>query len=416
MRLTRRSFLQAGLLAYAAPAIGQVARPRIIVIGGGFAGAMVARLLAQRGMDVALIEPSQTYMACPLSNAVLGGFRALSEQAFSYSGLNAAGVAHYRTKADAVDVDKRLVILSDATRLTYDRLIMAPGIDMNFESLPGYNEAASAIMPHAWKAGAQTQLLRDQLSAMRDGGTVAMVIPANPYRCPPGPYERASLIAWYLKQHKPKSKLVLFDAKDSFSKQKLFQSAWDHFYPGMIEWVPLSKGGKVIEVKPQDRELITEFGRHQVDVANIIPPQRAGAIAMAAGITDRSGWCPVHADRFQSTLAPSLYVIGDAAMMGAMPKSAFSGHMQAHACAAMIHADLKGEAPPAYKLINACYSLITPDYGISVSGVYRPQNGRLMEVEGAGGVSAQDAPAEARTIEARYAFDWFNHVTGQTYG
>lgn len=415
MSWSRRAVLQASLAALATPALAQ-ARPRVIVIGGGFAGAMAARSLTRRGIATTLIEPNTTYTACPLSNAVLGGFRAMDRQIFSYERVAASGVTIVSQAAQAIDPSSRIVTLAYGQRLSYDRLVMAPGIDFRFDALPGYSPAAAEIMPHAWKAGAQTLLLRQQLQAMPDGGRVIMAIPANPYRCPPGPYERASLIAHYLKTQKPKSKLILLDAKDSFSKQKLFQAAWERFYPGLIEWVPLSKGGKVTEVDAATKTLITEFGREQADVANVIPPQSAGAIAQRTGLADRSLWCPVRPDTFESTLVQNIHVIGDAAIMGAMPKSAFSAHVQAEACAAQIALLLAGQSPQSLKLINTCYSLVTPDYGISVAGVYQARDGRLVDVEGAGGTSAADAADDDRAREAAYAVDWFNRVTRQTYG
>ena len=421
MILSRRRVLQAGVAGLALPSLAlpslvRAAAARVVVIGGGFAGAMAARSLAAHGLDVKLLEPNATYTACPLSNAVIGGFRPMEAQNFSYQRLAASGVRVVAQAAQAVDPVKREVVLSDGERLPYEKLVIAPGIDLRFDALPGYDEQAAAIMPHAWKAGSQTLLLRQQLEAMPDGGLVGMVIPANPYRCPPGPYERASLIAHYLKARKPKSKLILFDAKDSFSKQKLFQAAWERLYPGLIEWVPLSQGGKVVDVIPSERVIVTEFGRHKVDVGNVIPPQRAGAIAQSSGLADRTGWCPVRATNFESTLLPNAYVIGDAAIMGTMPKSAFAAHVQAMACAAAITANLQGEPLSPFKLINACYSLISPDEAISVTGVYQARNDRLVDVEGAGGVSASDLSADGRAMEARYAEDWFNRVTWQTYG
>lgn len=415
MSLSRRGLLQMGAALVAAPATAQAARQRVIVIGGGFAGAMAARALATRGLETLLIEPNHIYTACPLSNAVIGGFRSINDQRFGYAQFAAAGVQWIAQTASAIDPSKKEVALTDGTRLTYDRLVVAPGIDLRFDALPGYSAEAAEIMPHAWKAGAQTLLLRQQLEALADGGRIGMVIPANPYRCPPGPYERASLIAHYIKTHKPRAKLLLLDAKDSFSKQKLFQAAWERLYPGLIEWVPLSKGGKVTEVDPATRTLITEFGRERVDVANVIPPQRAGHIAQQAGLADRTGWCPVHPETFESTLIPHIHVIGDAAIMGAMPKSAFAAHVQANNCASQIAALLQGREAPRAKLINACYSLITPDEGISVTGVYQPRDGRLVEVEGSGGVSAAEASPQDRALEARYALDWFSLITRQTY-
>lgn len=416
MILSRRRVLQVGLAGLAFPSLARAATPRIVVVGGGFAGAMAARTLAARGFDVKLIEPNATYTACPMSNAVIGGFRPMDAQYFSYRRLVASGVRVVTQTAQGIDPAKREVILSDGVRLPYEKLVIAPGIDLRFDALPGYDEQAAGIMPHAWKAGPQTLLLRQQLEAMPDGGLIGMVIPAAPYRCPPGPYERASLIAHYLKTRKPKSKLILFDAKDSFSKQKLFQAAWERLYPGLIEWVPLSQGGKVIEVIPSERVIVTEFGRQKVDVGNVIPPQWAGAVVQSAGLADRSGWCPVRATTFESTLMSNAYVIGDAAIMGTMPKSAFAAHVQAIACAAAIDASLQSEGLPPFKLINACYSLISPDEAISVTGVYQARNDRLVDVEGSGGVSAADLSADGRAMEARYAEDWFNRVTWQTYG
>lgn len=415
MNLSRRALLQSGLATLAAPALAQ-ARPHVVVVGGGFGGAMAARALVAHGIDATLIEPNAIYTACPLSNAVIGGLRSIDAQRFGYDKVAAAGVKRVAHLAQDIDASKRSVLLADGTRLSYDRLIVAPGIDLRFDALPGYSEAASAIMPHAWKAGPQTLLLRQQLEAMPDGGRVVMAIPANPYRCPPGPYERASLIAHYLKTNKPKSKLLLLDAKDSFSKQKLFQSAWDRFYPGLIQWVPLSQGGKLVEVDPVKMEFVTEFGREKADVGNVIPPQRAAIFAQKAGLADRTGWCPVDPVTFESVLIPGVHVIGDAAIMGTMPKSAFSAHVQAQNCVAQMALLLKGSAPQPNKLINTCYSLVTPDYGISVSGVYQVRDGKLADVEGAGGVSAADAPDSDRAAEARYAEAWFDGVTRQTYG
>jgi hypothetical protein len=270
-------------------------------------------------------------------------------------------------------------------------------------------------MPHAWKAGEQTLLLRRQLEAMEDGGTVLMAAPGNPFRCPPGPYERASLIAYYLKTRKPRSKLIILDAKDTFSKQRLFQNAWAALYPN-LEWVSLSKGGKVTAVEVGAMTLVTDFGRHRADVANVIPPQKAAAIAEAAGVTDRSGWCPIDPSTFESRLQPGMHVIGDAAIAGGMPKSAFAANAQAKVCAAAVVALLAGGRAPEPKLANTCYSLVAPDYAISVAGVYRPADGQLKDVEGAGGVSAADAPASIRAEEARLAHGWFNTIAAEVFG
>jgi NADPH-dependent 2,4-dienoyl-CoA reductase/sulfur reductase-like enzyme len=390
---------------------------RVVVVGGGFAGATCARVLKklEPRLDVSLVEPNATFTACPFSNGVVAGLRELRQQQFGYDAVKREGVTLAQTSATAVDAATRSVTLGDGGRLAYDRLVLAPGIDLNWTGLPGYDEAAAEKMPHAWKAGPQTQLLRRQLEAMEDGGLVVMSAPANPFRCPPGPYERASLIAHYLKTKKPKSKLLLLDAKDAFSKQRLFQNAWAQLYPGLIEWVPLSQGGKVTSVDPSSMTFVTDFARHKAAVGNVIPPQRAAAIAARAGVANQAGWCPVEPVSFESTLQPGIHVLGDAAIMGAMPKSAFAANAQAKVCAAAIVAKLAGRPPAEPRLVNTCYSLVAPDYGISIAGVYRPDKGQLADIPGAGGVSPLDADAAFRTQEALYAEGWFRTITSEVF-
>ncbi|MFO1147367.1 MAG: FCSD flavin-binding domain-containing protein [Alsobacter sp.] len=405
-----------GLAALAAPAVLAQAGPPVVVIGGGFGGATAARELRRGGLSVTLVEPEPAYVACPGSNEVLAGMRPLEAQRFGLDALAREGVRVVAQRATALDATARRVTLGDGSVLSYDRLVLSPGIDLRFGALPGYDEAAVELMPHAWKAGSQTTLLRDRLRALDDGGVVAIVAPANPYRCPPGPYERASLIAWWLKANKPRAKLLILDAKDTFSKQKLFQQAWAALYPGLVEWVGLSGGGKVTEVRPGEGTLVTEFDTHRVALANVIPPQQAARIARDGGAADRTGWCPVDPVTFESKLLPGVHVIGDAAIMGGMPKSAFSANAQAKVCAAAVAALLRGGAPASPRLINTCYSLVAPDYGISVAGVYRPANGVLADVEGAGGTSPLDAPRSQREQEARYAEAWFRTITAEVYG
>lgn len=422
MRTGRRAFLALGLSAAAAAlrprrAAGQ-GSARVVVVGGGFAGASVARALRQADPRVAvtLVEASPTFTACPLSNAVIGGLRELSAQQFTYERVAADGIAVVHAAATAVDPAARSLTLAGGARLSWDRLVLAPGIDIRWGALPGYDEAAAAQMPHAWRAGAETLLLRQQLEAMPDGGLVVIAAPANPFRCPPGPYERASLIAHYLKARKPRSKLLVLDAKDAFSKQRLFLAAWSELYPGLLEWVPLSRGGQVTAVEAATRTLVTDFGRHRAAVANVIPPQRAGRIAEVAGVADRSGWCPIDPATFESRLQPGIHVIGDAAIAGAMPKSAFAANAQAKVCAAAVARLLNGATPAVPKLINTCYSLIAPDYGISVAGVYAPAGGQLAEVPGSGGVSPAEAPRATRAAEAALAEAWFRTITAEAFG
>ena len=420
--ISRRDLLTtAAAVASAAlpiPAISQGSAGRVVVVGGGFAGTTCARFIRRIDprITVTLVEGSPVFIACPLSNAVIAGLRDLQAQQFGLDKVADDGVVLARAPAIGIDAQARFVALTNNARVSYDRLVLAPGIDLRWDALPGYSEAASERMPHAWKAGEQTLLLRRQLEAMEDGGTVFISAPANPFRCPPGPYERASLIAYYLKTKKPKSKLILLDAKDAFSKQRLFQNAWKELYPGMLEWVPLSAGGKVTSVDAADMTLVTEFGKHKATVANVIPPQKAGRIAETAGAADRSGWCPVDPVTFESRQQPNIHVIGDAAIMGAMPKSAFAANAQAKVCAAAVAKLLGGSSPDQAKLINTCYSLVAPDYGISIAGVYQAADGQLKEVEGSGGVSPIDAPSTTRALEARLADGWFKTITEEVFG
>jgi len=369
-------------------------------------------------LAVAMVEvnPTRVFIACPFSNEVVVGLRELEAQQFRYDKLASKGIALNFSGAKSVDPQTRTVTLGDTAKLAYDRLVLAPGIDFRWDALPGYSEAAAKNMPHAWKAGPQTLLLRHQLEAMRDGGVVVIAVPANPYRCPPGPYERASLIAHYLKTKKPKSKLLILDAKDTFSKQKLFQKGWAALYPDLIEWVALSAGGKVTAVDATAMILTTDFATHKADVANVIPAQKAGQVAELTGVADRTGWCPIDPVSFASTLQPNIHVIGDAAIAGAMPKSAFAANAQAKVCAAAVAALLAGGTPLPPKLINTCYSLVSPDYGISIAGVYHPVDGKLVDVEGAGGTSPLDASAEIRAFEASLAAEWFRTITGEVFG
>ena len=419
--LSRREFCGAAVgaaaLAFPRPSFAQAAA-RIVVVGGGFGGASCARALKQIDpkLQVTLVEPNRTFTACPFSNTVIAGLRSIEAQQFTYDKIAADGVTVIAQAATKIDPQARTAGLADGTSLAYDRLVLAPGIDLRFDALPGYDEAAAAKMPHAWKAGEQTLLLRKQLEAMDDGGLVVIAVPANPYRCPPGPYERACLIAYYLKTKKPRSKLLILDAKDTFSKQRLFQNAWKELYPGLVEWISLSQGGKVNAVDSSTNTLITDFGNHTAQVANVIPPQRAGRIAGIAGVADNTGWCAIDPVTFESKSVPNIHVIGDACVAGAMPKSAFSANAQAKACAGAVTTLIAGGTPAAPKLINTCYSLAAPGYGFSVAGVYHPKNGLLAEVEGSGGVSPPDAPRDFRTSEAVYAQSWFETTTAEVFG
>lgn len=418
--MTRRDVAR-GIVASAAiaglrsPAAAQGAA-RIVVIGGGFGGASCARALRQLDakLQVSLIEPNQTFTACPFSNEVIAGMRELPAQQFGYDKIAAGGVTVIPKAAVKVDPQKRTVTLADGTSLGYDRLVLSPGIELRFDALPGYDEAASLKMPHAWTAGEQTLLLRRQIEAMADGGTVVIAVPAAPLRCPPAPYERASLIAHHLKANKPRSKVLILDAKDGFSQQRLFEAAWKELYPGLIERIALSQGGRVTSVDPKTGTIVTDFGNYVADVASVIPPQKAGRIADLAGAADKTGWCPIDPVSFASKLVPNIHVIGDACIAGQIPKAASAASAQGKACAAGIVATLSGKAPETPRLSGACYNTVAPGYAFSLSGVYQPKDGQFAEVEGA--TSPVNAPREVRQREAEAAETWFKTMTAETFG
>jgi NADPH-dependent 2,4-dienoyl-CoA reductase/sulfur reductase-like enzyme len=419
---TRRDFLGLAGAAPLAAAVGRrslaQAQPRVVMVGGGFGGVTCARYLrrADPGIRVTLVEPAQDFVTCPFSNAVLGGLRDLASITFDYAQVEAHGVELTRDRAVSLDPGTRTLTLAGGQTLPYDRLVLSPGIGLRWGVLEGYDEPAAGRMPHAWKAGPQTALLRAQLEAMDDGGVVAIAVPEPPFRCPPGPYERASLIAHYLKAAKPRSKLLILDASDSFSKQDLFTAAWQELYPGLLEWVPRSQGGQVIRVDPEAMVLHTDFEEVQVAVANVIPPQHAADIARAAGLDTGRGWCAIDGRTFESTVHPGVHLLGDAILAGAMPKSGFSANSQAKVCAAAIAASLRDLPPPEPALINTCYSLVAPDYGISIGGVYEVQGGEIVAIKGAGGVSPKDADRDFRRREAEYGRSWYANITNEMFG
>jgi sulfide dehydrogenase [flavocytochrome c] flavoprotein chain len=394
----------------------------VIVIGGGSGGATAAKYLKRFSPDlqVTLIEPSATYYTCYGSNWVLGGHASMDDIAQTYGALASRhGVVVVQDSVTGVDPAKRTVTTAGGTTMNYDHLIMSPGIDFRYDAVPGITAADSERIPHAWKAGDQTRILRSQLEAMPDGGVFIMVAPGNPFRCPPGPYERASMVAHYFKQAKPRSKIIILDNKENFSKQGLFVAGWAEHYGDMIEWVPSSRGGQVEEIDAANLTAISDGGlsTFKADVLNYIPPQQAGAIAMQTGLTGDGFWCPVNQQTFESTIHPGIYVIGDSSVAGAMPKSGHSANNQGKIAAAAIVNSLAGKDPLSPSTANTCYSLITPDHAISVAAVYAlKEDGTLGGVEGAGGVSPADAPASVRQMEAIYTKGWYTGITADIWG
>jgi NADPH-dependent 2,4-dienoyl-CoA reductase/sulfur reductase-like enzyme len=423
-KLSRRETLKtlaASGMTLAMPALvrAQSGAARVVVVGGGFGGATAARYLKRRapGVRVTLIEPSPRFYTCPFSNLYLAGLRDWDSLGHGFDGLRTAGIEVIQAAAQDVDADRRTVTLSTGDKLAWDRLVLSPGIDMRWDALAGYDEAAAQRAPHAWKAGPQTQLLRRQLQAMPDGGSFVMVIPDNPFRCPPGPYERAALVAHYFKQHKPRSKVLLLDAKDNFSKKSLFMQGWKALYGEMVEWVGLADDGRVMSVDAQALTVQTAFGQtHQADVLNVIPPQKAGWIAQRAGVVDASGWVPVNPESFETSQMAGIYALGDATLAAPMPKSAFAANMQGKMAAAAIAAELTGKPLPPAAYANTCYSLLAPGYGISVAGVYRPEQGKMIEVPGSGGVSPLAATPAFRAAEAAYGDAWYASISADVWG
>jgi len=393
---------------------------RVVVVGGGFGGASTAKYLRKLdpSLSVTLVEPKAAFVTCPFSNWVLGGLRTMNDITHNFNALqNTYGVTVIGDRVVSVNPGKHEITLGSGKRLGYDRLVVSPGIDFKWEAIPGYSQqVAESSMPHAWQAGAQTVLLHKQLQSMKNGGTVLLCPPGNPFRCPPGPYERASLIAHYLKQHKPKSKVVILDAKNKFSKQGLFTKGWERLYPGMIEWHAASSGGKVLGVDAKAMSVETEFGPVKGDVINVIPPQKAGKLAFDAGLTDASGWCPVDPSSFESTIHPGIHVIGDSCIAGAMPKSGFAASSQGKVAAAAIINLLHGHKPVPPSLVNTCYSLIGTAYGVSVAAVYELSDKGIVKIPGSGGLTPANASEAQLAQEAMFAEGWYTNISKDIWG
>jgi len=429
MTLNRRDFVKAtgaiaavGVLGVPAIALGE--GKKVVVVGGGTGGATAAKYIkmADESIDVTIIEPNKDYYTCYLSNEVLSGERTLDQIKQGYDGLKARGIKVVHEAATGIDADKK-VVKTTGGEYPYDRCVVSPGISLLYDKIEGYSEEVAQKLPHAWKAGEQTKLLRGQLEAMDDGGVVIITTPPNPFRCPPGPYERASQIAMYLKEHKPKSKVLILDTNQTFSKQGLFTQGWERLYGfgtdnALIEWQP-GPDAAVVSVNPADMLVETGFGDEvKGAVINVIPPQAAGKIALDAGLADDSGWCPVDKKTFESTKVPGVHVIGDAAIATAMPKSAYSANSQAKVAAAAIIALLNGEEPGVPSYVNTCYSIIGKDYGISVAAVYKlsEDGSEIAGVEGAGGLTPTDAPDFALAREVQYAHSWYNNIVHDIFG
>lgn len=385
---------------------------RVVIVGGGFGGAVAARTLKQQDatIEVVLIEQNPVFTACPGSNLVLAGIRKIEDGQFSYDNLRKYGVQVFHNRATAVDPSNRIVQTTDGA-VAYDKLILSPGIDFIPEDIQGYDlDKTPLVMPHAMKGAEQINLLKTQLQNMKDGGKVIITIPTTLYRCPPGPYERISLIAHWLKTNKPASKIIVLDANPEIvSKGALFKKAWNQFYKGMIDYRP---NFKVIAINSANLSVKTELEEIKGDVINLIPPQRAGQIAFSAKVvSDDKRWCPVNATTFESTLQKDIFVIGDACSGAPMPKSANAANNQAKACAMNLAAVMNGKKPVAPILSNVCYSFVTNHLAMSIAGVYKTSGSDLITVPGAGGVATDYSEREAT-----YGRAWLKSIMDDTQG
>ncbi len=417
----RRQFLaHAGALAAATgfpmPVLAQ-AKPKLVIVGGGPGGATVAKYAAKDSagaLEVTLVEPLRQFTTCFHSNLYLGGFRNWESITHSYDAFAKYGIKLAHQAALAIDRERKSVRLADGSQLSYDRLVLAPGIDLKFDSVPGYSEAAAETMPHAWKPGPQTQLLKRQLDAVEEGGVIVMIAPPNPYRCPPGPYERVSMMAHVLKAkgHR-RSRIIVLDPKGSFSKQPLFQEGWEKHYPGMVEWQDPKMHGGIKRVNVSAMTVETDLASYKAALVNVIPAQSAGKIALDAGLANGSGFCPIDPASMKSANDPNIYVVGDSCIPGDMPKSAFSANSQAKVAAMMIRGELANARTFPARYTNTCWSLIETDDTVKVGGQYEPKDGKISAVETF--VSKTGESADLRRQTQAENMGWYSGIIADIF-
>ncbi|MFQ6548487.1 FCSD flavin-binding domain-containing protein [Aestuariibius sp. 2305UL40-4] len=421
MKLNRRLFMgtAAATAMLAAPTVWAQGsgRPRVVVVGGGAGGATVARYLAkdsEGAIDVTLIEPTRKYYTCFFSNLALGGFWDMEDLAHSYGALASEfGVNVVHDWAVGVDRATRTVTTAMGHTFPYDRLVLSPGIDFIDGAVPGWDVTAQNKMPHAYKAGSQTELLKAQIQNMPEGGTFAMVAPPNPYRCPPGPYERVSMIAYMLREANPTAKILIADPKQTFSKQGLFEQGWNLAYPGMIERIGPDFGGENVEVNPDGMTISIDGEEQKVDVCNVIPAMQAGKIAHDAGVTD-GGWAPVNAEDLSSRMDANVHILGDAAGQGDMPKSGFSANSQAKVAANAIRGALTDARVFPARFSNTCWSLIDRENGVKVGATYEATPEKIAKVDGF--ISQTDESPDMRAETYRESLGWYASITADMFG
>jgi len=420
MTLNRRAFIGSGAAAAAmlsAPMLKAQGKPRVVVVGGGAGGATAARYLAKDSdgaIDVTLVEPTRAYYTCFFSNLYIGGFRELSSIGHSYGTLASEyGINVVHDWAVGIDRDAKTVTLAGGAVLPYDRLILSPGIDFIDDAVPGWSVAAQNKMPHAYKAGSQSELLKAQIEAMPEGGRFAMVAPPNPFRCPPGPYERISMVAHLLKEINPTAKILIADPKEKFSKQALFEEGWQKHYSGMIERIGPDFGGGNVSVDPDAMTLNIDGTVEKVDVCNVIPAQKAGRICDMAGITE-GNWAPVVPATMQSRMDENIHVLGDATSQGDMPKSGFSANSQAKVAAMAVRGALIGSKVFPAKFSNTCWSLIDTDDGVKVGASYEATEEKISKVDGFISDTGEDAALRKATYEE--SIGWYAGITEDMFG
>ena len=419
MTLNRRTFLgttAAAAAALSAPMVKASGKPNVVVVGGGAGGATAARYIAKDSkgeINVTLIEPTRTYYTCFFSNLYIGGFKEIEDIGHTYGGLAAGGVNVVHDWAVGVDRDAKTVSLAGGGSVPYDKLILSPGIDFADGSVEGWGLSAQNAMPHAYKAGSQSELLKAQLMAMPEGGTFAMVAPPNPYRCPPGPYERVSMVAHFLKQNNPTAKIIVADPKEKFSKMSLFQEGWNNHYAGMIDWIGSDFGGDVVSVDPNAMTVTIDGEETKVDVCNVIPAMKAGRIAELAGVTD-GNWAPVNAADMSTKADADIYVLGDASQQGDMPKSGYSANSQAKVCANAVRGALTGSKVFPAKFSNTCWSLIETNDGVKVGATYEATPEKIAKVDGF--ISQTGETADVRKATYEESEGWYVGITSDMFG
>jgi len=420
MTINRRKFIGvagASSMALSSPIIiGASKKPRVVVIGGGAGGATAARYLAKDSkgaIDVILVEPTRKYYTCFFSNLYLGGVKKFDDLGHSYGNLASSGVNVVHDWAIGVDRAKKVVSLAGGDDMYYDKLILSPGIDFVKGAVKGWDTSTQNIMPHAYKAGSQTELLKAQLMSMPQGGTFAMVAPPNPYRCPPGPYERISMIAHYLKNNNPTAKIIVADPKPKFSKMALFQEGWSNHYDGMIDWVGPDFGGDNVSVDPNNMTISIDGEVNKVDVCNVIPAMKAGRIADMAGVT-KDNWAPVNAADMSSKMDPDVYILGDSAQQGDMPKSAFAANSQAKVCANAVRGALTSSRVFPAKFSNTCWSLISAEDGVKVGASYKATDEKIAKTDGFISKTGESEAIRKSTYEESEG--WYEGITSDMFG